>query len=422
MDPTPPRRIAPAGPLTAIALLALALVLLDVANVRADEHDEDETPAPEVGETLEIERLGGDDRFATAILAAERAHPDGSEQAVMATGRDFADALVATVRSASLDAPLLLLPDRLRDDDRDALDGLGIERAVVAGGVTPVPYITEVDLARADVELTRVAGVTRYDTAARLATEDATAGEGGAQVVIASGEDFADAVTGSAIAAADQTPLLLTRRDALPDDTAAAIDRLGPDGTVVVGGTAAVADGVMDQLPDARRVAGDDRVATSVAAARERLDEGTDPSEVVVASGRSFPDALSAGALAASADAPLLLVEPAADPGGAAVEFVREHAAAIERLVVVGGPSAVPEQALGALEEAAGDGAAAEARHDETDANGQTDGDAEGDEESGNTEDTGNAEHEEGDEESGNTGDTGDTGEREPGAEEQADE
>lgn len=83
------------------------------------------------------------------------------------------------------------------------------------------------------------------------------------------------------------------------------------------------------------RVAGPDRVATAVAASREAFAEaGT----VVLASAGSFPDALAAAPLAASLEAPLLLV------GRSLPESVAEE---VDRLgageaVIVGAVGAVP--------------------------------------------------------------------------------
>ena len=84
---------------------------------------------------------------------------------------------------------------------------------------------------------------------------------------------------------------------------------------VVVGGEtaidAAVADATRRQVGELRRVAGPDRYATAVAIA-DAFVPGDD--EVALASGTTFPDALSAAVRAARRGAPLLLTDPAALP------------------------------------------------------------------------------------------------------------
>jgi hypothetical protein len=125
-----------------------------------------------------------------------------------------------------------------------------------------------------------------------------------------------DAVSVSAVAARHHHPVVLTAPDRLPASSRSALQRLRPAEVVVVGGSASVADAVLDQiraaLPDAtvHRVAGPSRYDTSKAV--DDLDEawrGAPTARLVVADGRDWPDALAAGPAAARAGAALLLVD-----------------------------------------------------------------------------------------------------------------
>ena len=90
--------------------------------------------------------------------------------------------------------------------------------------------------------------------------------------------------------------------------------------------------------PDERtsRVAGPDRFATSVAASRVAYSGGA--RRVYLASGRTFADALAAGAAAGLAPGPILLSDTCALPGVVAQELQRLGPAEI---VIVGGEAAV---------------------------------------------------------------------------------
>ena len=92
----------------------------------------------------------------------------------------------------------------------------------------------------------RLAGADRYETAAAIARQQGDGPEGLA--LLASGEAFPDALAAGALAAAEQVPLLLTARDALPEATEAALRDLGVTEVVVAGGTAAVTPAVTDRL------------------------------------------------------------------------------------------------------------------------------------------------------------------------------
>jgi putative cell wall-binding protein len=161
--------------------------------------------------------------------------------------------------------------------------------------------------------ITRISGPTRYDTAVQVSREafssEATA------VVLASGEDFADALSGSALAGALDGALLLTGRDALPESVRLELTRLRPSRIYVLGGTKAVSDAVYAAvraaLPsaEATRLAGADRYQTARKVAEE-VARVAEPGAALVVSGLSWPDAAAASALAYKKGYPILLTPP----------------------------------------------------------------------------------------------------------------
>ena len=185
----------------------------------------------------------------------------------------------------------------------------------------------------------RVAGANRYATA--IAASARAFPEGADDVVVASGESFADALAATPVAARLEGPLLLTRRDVVPDGLAAELRRLDPDRIILAGGTAAVSAGVelaLATIAPVQREAGADRFGTSVELAYAAFSTGVPVA--FLANGRNFPDALAAGNVAARLGGPVLLVERDRVPGAIedAVEGLRPA-----RLVLVGGPAAVSE-------------------------------------------------------------------------------
>lgn len=89
-------------------------------------------------------------------------------------------------------------------------------------------------------------------------------------------------------------------------------------------------------LTEKNRLQGDDRYATAVAASRSAYP-GT-VNTVYLASGLNFPDALSAGPIAANQGAPLLLTTPWGLPSPVRAELQRLKP---ERIVLVGGTSSI---------------------------------------------------------------------------------
>ena len=104
--------------------------------------------------------------------------------------------------------------------------------ALVALGVPPA--------GAAEPAFFRQSGLDRYGTAAAVSSKAFPAGAD--NVFVASGTSFPDALAGASFAAADGGPILLVRRDALPNATAEELDRLNPKVVTVLGGTSAVSD------------------------------------------------------------------------------------------------------------------------------------------------------------------------------------
>jgi putative cell wall-binding protein len=190
-----------------------------------------------------------------------------------------------------------------------------------------------------------LAGPNRFQTAvaASRAGWPATA----PAVVLATGEDHADALAASVLAGVAGGPLLLTPTSSLYPGLGEEIDRLSPQTVYVVG----MLDPVIEAEVAARghrveRVGGPDRYRTSHDLARKAVALGANPGTVLVASGDVFPDALSASALAAGLRMPILLVPSSggAEQLRAAVEDLRAT-----RVWVIGGPAAVAEETVAGL-------------------------------------------------------------------------
>jgi len=304
-------------------------------------------------------RLAGPDRIATAVRLSRAAHPEGARAAVVVSGRDFADALAAAPLAAAVGGPLLLNdPGALAPAVAAELDRLGAGTVHLVGGPAAQSPAVE-DALRARGTVVRVAGPDRFATAAAAAAAavDVWRADGdtgaGARVLVASGADFPDALAAGPLAAAARAPLLLTAPGAVPPATAAALAELDPDRVTVLGGPGAVAETTAAALDADERLGGADRSATAAVLADAAAAAGADPADIVVASGRAFPDALAAGPLAAARGGVLLLTEPAAVPPATA-DALRARAAGLTWLRVAGGPAAVPDATTDALLRAAG--------------------------------------------------------------------
>ena len=154
----------------------------------------------------------------------------------------------------------------------------------------------------------RLAGGNRFETAFKVA--DAMKAQLGIDkfesVIVASGVNFADALSGSYLAAVKNAPILLSySTDAINDSVKDYIRANLKDGGMVyiLGGTSAVPASMESGLESyqVKRLAGNDRFGTNLAILKEAGVEGKD---ILVCTGVDFADSLSASA----AQQPILLV------------------------------------------------------------------------------------------------------------------
>lgn len=292
-------------------------------------------------------RLSGRDRVATAAAVAEDAWAV-SDVVVIARSDDPADALAGTPLAAALDAPLVVTPpDHLSHDLAPALERLRVRRAVLLGGEAALSVRVATDLERLGIGVERVYGRDRYATAAEVARR---LGATDRAFVVGTWRD-ALAVSGVAAArtaAGDARPILLAGAD-LPAATADVLADLGVATVDVADGDGTVASSVDDELrarghDPVRLVAdGPETLARVVAEEDEATHArgGPDPGPLVLATARTFPDGLSAGALVARLGGTLVLAEDEAlaDPTR---QWVRDRADAVTGAYVIGGVAAIP--------------------------------------------------------------------------------
>lgn len=188
-----------------------------------------------------VERIGGATRYETAALLA----PPASASVFIATGQDYADALAASAAAGAHDAPVLLVRSgSVPPATAAALQALDPQEIILVGGSAAVSDDVA-DVLDDVAPLKRIAGEDRYGTAAAVARALTPAATG---ATVTTGEDWPDALTGAARAAQLTEPVLLVRRDAVPDATSSALVQIAPSLITVLGGRAAVGTEVHEML------------------------------------------------------------------------------------------------------------------------------------------------------------------------------
>ncbi|WP_019414902.1 cell wall-binding repeat-containing protein [Paenisporosarcina sp. TG20] len=154
---------------------------------------------------ISVERISGKDRYETAAKIAEKL---SSQHAIVANGDNFPDALGISPYAAKNGIPILLTKkDQLPLSTEIAL--IGKVETKVVGGVSAVSNLVMAKLPSP----TRFSGANRYETNSSIVRSLPGWGN---KVYIATGMNFADALSGSVLAAKNNAPILLVSDDSIP--------------------------------------------------------------------------------------------------------------------------------------------------------------------------------------------------------------
>ncbi|MDW8802582.1 cell wall-binding repeat-containing protein [Clostridium sp. A1-XYC3] len=179
---------------------------------------------------------------------------------------------------------------------------------------------------QASEQITRIGEADRYETAAKVATTNWTNPE---NVILVSGEGYADAVSASVLAKQLDAPILLTTPKSLSSSAKAALDTLSPKNIYVIGGNASVSQSVRTELKKYNyklvELSGKNRYETNTAVAKKLVELGVNADNVMLVGGEGFSDALSVASVAAAKGQILLLGSNDNGSMKSILEFIKAH-------------------------------------------------------------------------------------------------
>jgi putative cell wall-binding protein len=279
------------------------------------------------------DRFSGADRYATAADVADEVF-GGNDDITVVNGESFPDGLASAIYG---DAVLLTQADSIPAATAAWLEAncVNVTGVRVIGGVAAVSSAVVEELA-ACAPVTRIAGTNRYTTAIEVA-DNFNVGNP-TSIILATGENFPDALAAGPLAIATGSPILLNNGDSLRAEVSGFLNAQPQITDVyIVGGEAVISAEIEAELAGPRgynvtRLAGDTRADTAFAVAEELGSVDA----VVLVNGSGFADALSAGSLGG----PILLVNADSIPAVTAAWHIG-NCNTITAVGVVGGTSVV---------------------------------------------------------------------------------
>lgn len=272
-------------------------------------------------------RIGGITRVSTSTMLLDNAQ--NKSEVVLATGRNFPDGLVAGALAGATKSGVVLTmgTTAIEPETLSKLKSVGTSKVTIVGGTGAVSQGVEGSLKAAGIQVERIAGTDRYDTAFQVFEHMKASGKLKTQsVFVATGKDFPDALAASAVAAKIGAAVILA-------DTPEQVNRVAGTYPYAVGAQTTSLMANM-RVSMSGGFDGKDRYDTANKLVNWSLWKGGDT--VMVAVGTNFADALAAGPLAASTGQLLVL----ANPNSATLKVP----AGTKNLVFIGGEGANPDK------------------------------------------------------------------------------
>ena len=267
--------------------LAISMIL-PIGVVNADKQNTQQKE-----KSQQVTRIYGKDRITTSVEISKSAYTT-SENVVLASGFNFADALSAGQLASALDAPLLLSSqDKLDSQTKNEIELLKAKKVFVVGGDNAISK-TGIDttLKSEKIDVTRLEGQDRYSTSQKVMekTKEIINPE---YLLIASGKNFPDALAATGFFVNHKSVMVLSDGLTYPQSNLQEI---------AIGGK--------NQLPlkgfTGKRVSGKDRYETALEIAKLSFDKNNN---AILASGEVFADSLSAVSLTKKHNAPIILTQ-----------------------------------------------------------------------------------------------------------------
>ncbi|CAG9620890.1 hypothetical protein BACCIP111883_01661 [Sutcliffiella rhizosphaerae] len=164
-----------------------------------------------------IKRIAGENRYSLAVNIANDLLTPKTSQAILVSGENFSDALAVSSYAASVGQPILLtrsagIPTEVTNFLKTNPQ---IKSVVIVGGTASVSQTIESELNKL-VDTYRITGRDRYEISTNVAD---FFGASSNSVVVTTGLNFSDGLSGGVLAALRNHHLVLTREDYLPNTT-----------------------------------------------------------------------------------------------------------------------------------------------------------------------------------------------------------
>lgn len=293
-----------------------------------------------------VQRISGENRVQTAIEVSKKMFKEGTNKVVLANQDNYSDVLTAAPFAKANNASLLYISSNsISKEVMSEIARLKAKEITIIGGEKSVHEGLKKELEKRNFKVDRLSGSDRYKTSAKIAAK--LIGNKTTTLEIASGENYADALSLNNAAEKDKAPILLVRVNAIDKSVEDVIKSSKSSLINIAGGEKSVSENTKANIKKisnatVNRMGGADRYETSILLAKYSGAKEV----VVVASGENFADALVAAPFSAKQNGAILLTNEE-KLGQKAEQFIKDTK--FNKSYVIGGEKSVSEDVINQL-------------------------------------------------------------------------
>lgn len=293
-----------------------------------------------------VQRISGESRVQTAIEVSKKMFKEGTNKVVLANQNNYSDVLTAAPFAKANNASLLYISSNsISKEVMSEIARLKAKEITIIGGEKSVDEGLKKELEKRNFKVDRLSGADRYKTSAQIAAKLIDGKT--TTLEIASGENYADALSLNNAAEKDKAPILLVRVNVIDKSVEDVIKSSKASLINIAGGEKSVSENTKANIKKisnatVNRMGGADRYETSILLAKYSGAKEV----VVVASGENFADALVAAPFSAKQKGAILLTNKE-KLGQKTEQFIKDTK--FNKSYVIGGEKSVSEDVINQL-------------------------------------------------------------------------
>lgn len=286
-----------------------------------------------------VKRLFGENRYGTSASIASEGWKQ-SNYAILASGEDFPDAISAAPLAKKYNAPILLSQkNSLPIETSNVLQNLKVKNVFIVGGIGVISTLVENQLDNMGINVTRLSGNNRFETDIKIAEQL----ENVSEIAIVTGEDYADALSIAPIASEKNMPIILTGKTGLSTVVKNYISSHNIQLIYIVGVGSVIDNSIVEKLSTkVIQINGANKYARNMLI-NNKFNPLMNLSNIYIATGENYADALSGSALASMNYNPILLINSNID---SQKDFINNNIKYINKIRFLGGTNIISDKTI----------------------------------------------------------------------------